>query len=142
MSIVSAVGSAQAKEGYVFIYSGPVSECRECRYKNACINLERGKMYIVKAVRKDKTHECKVHEQKITIVEVENVPFEICLSSSKAIEGSTITLERINCKEIDCKNYRKCNPLIYDPNEKYRILNIVGDADCKVGKSLKIVEVE
>lgn len=142
MSIITAVGSGQAKEGYVFIYFGPVNECRECRYKNACINLEKGKMYTVTAVRKDKTHECKVHEQTITIVEVDKVPFERCIPSSKAIEGSTVTLDKINCKELDCPNYRKCNPLIHEPNEKYRIVNIVGDAECRLGKSLKIVEVE
>ncbi|MEM3445395.1 MAG: UPF0179 family protein [Thermoplasmata archaeon] len=142
MSIITAVGSTQAKEGYVFIYAGPVNECRDCRYKNACINLEKGKAYKVTAVRKDKTHECKVHEKTITIVEVEKVPCERCIPNSKAIEGSLVTLENNQCKELECINYRKCVPLIHDQNEKYRIVSIVGDAECKLNKGLKIVLVE
>ncbi|MEM4308111.1 MAG: UPF0179 family protein [Thermoplasmata archaeon] len=142
MSIITAVGSNQAKEGYVFVYAGPVNECRDCRYKNACINLEKGKAYTITAVRKDKTHECKVHERTITIVEVEKVPIERCIPSSKAIEGSLVTLEQNPCKELDCEHYRKCNPLLNEPNEKYRIMSIVGDAGCRLNKNLKIIQVE
>ncbi|MGB9636451.1 MAG: UPF0179 family protein, partial [Thermoplasmata archaeon] len=93
-------------------------------------------------VRKDKTHECKVHDRTITIVEVEKVPFERCIPSSKAIEGSLITLETAMCREADCENYRRCNPLISDPNEKYRVVSIVGDAVCRMNKALKIVLME
>lgn len=142
MSIITAVGTSQAKEGYVFIYAGPVNECRDCRYKNACINLEKGKAYTVTTVRKDKSHECRVHDRTITIVEVEKVPVERCILSSRAIEGSLVTLENNQCKELDCEHYRKCNPLLYEPTEKYRIVSIVGDANCKLNKTLKIIQVE
>jgi hypothetical protein len=142
MNIITAVGSPQAKEGYVFFYIGPVNECRECRFKNACINLEKGKAYRVVKVRTDKKHNCRVHENAITIVEVEKSTFERCVPSSMAIEGSVITPESITCKELDCENYRKCVPALPDLNEKYRIVNVVSDANCKLNKPLKVVLLE
>ncbi|MFA7622902.1 MAG: UPF0179 family protein, partial [Candidatus Methanomethylophilaceae archaeon] len=61
MVLVTLIGESQARIGNRFYYLGPSLECRECRFKNVCFNLEVGRMYEVTELR-DVHHECEMHE--------------------------------------------------------------------------------
>ncbi len=70
--IITAIGKLQAREGFEFIYTGPQQQCRECKYKNVCITLERGNMYRVSKVR-NVEHPCPIHFSGIKVIEVEKI---------------------------------------------------------------------
>ena len=89
---VTLVGLKQAKKDMVFVFKGPLLECRECKYKQVCFNLEEGKRYKVTALR-DATHECGIHEGGVRAVEVEVIPFEGAISGRMVLEGSIVPLD-------------------------------------------------
>ena len=142
MAIVTLIGENLAKKGMEFVYMGPLPECRDCKLRNACFNLEPGRMYKITKVR-DTKHECKIHEGgKVRAVEVEKVPVEAAIPAKMAVEGSTIRFERQNCLNMGCASYRLCNPLGLKEGSKYRIKKIKGDVKCPEGNTLKLVLLE
>ncbi len=58
MVVITLIGEHQAKEGEQFVYRGPLTECRECKLKAVCFNLDPGSMYRIKKIR-DVHHECR-----------------------------------------------------------------------------------
>jgi uncharacterized protein (UPF0179 family) len=138
MVIVTLIGERQAKEGVVFVYRGPLTECRECKLKAVCFNLDSGGKYRIKAKR-DVHHECKIHEDGVRVVEVEKVPFRGAVSKKAALEGSTVTLEEIRCRNLGCTKYRLCHPVGLDKGMKGRIGKVLRDIDCPEG--MRLVEV-
>lgn len=132
---VTLVGEKQAKVGYVFIFKGPLLECRDCKYKQVCFNLEEGKRYRVKALR-DAMHECRVHEERVRAVEVETVPFEAGVKSRIAVEGSIVPLEDKGCKNMACTHFRLCHPVGKKAGGKFKILRIRGTLDCPEGERI------
>ncbi|MFQ6060497.1 MAG: UPF0179 family protein, partial [Thermoplasmata archaeon] len=108
--LITLIGERQVREGNEFIYHGPLTNCRECRLKSVCFNLEEGRRYRIKGIRGVR-HECKIHEDGVQVVEVESVPLSIALSGKSAIEGSTVLLEFPECHEISCKEYSICHPI-------------------------------
>lgn len=141
MVLITLVGEKQAKEGYEFVYIGSLSECKECKLKTVCFNLEQGLRYRVKSVR-TKHHACSVHEDGVRVVEVEKAPLPIGIDSSLAIEGSTIDIKEIACHNVGCTNYRICLPRGFYRGTSYRIVKITKDMDCPDGKKLKEIVVE
>ncbi|MCK4718890.1 MAG: UPF0179 family protein [Thermoplasmata archaeon] len=123
---ITVVGSNQAVEGYVFFYSGPLSECKSCKVKNICFGLRPGRFYRVKSVR-DTKHECKVFDSKVQVVVVEPTPAETIIEGKKAVEGTVITLGETKCMDLSCPHYKICRPL---------------QGGLKRGAKLKIIEVK
>lgn len=138
---VTLVGERQAKVGQVFIFNGPLLECRECKYKQVCFNLEQGKRYKVTRIR-DAKHGCKIHEGGVMAVEVEIVPFEAGVKSRIAIEGSIVPLDEKGCRRIGCDHYRTCHPLGKKIGDKFKILKIFGILDCPEGLRITRVVLE
>jgi uncharacterized protein (UPF0179 family) len=136
MVLITLVGEKQAKEGYEFVYIGSLSECKECKLKTVCFNLEQGLRYRVKSVR-TKHHNCIVHEEGVRVVEVEKVPLPIGIDSNLAIEGSTADIKEIICNNIGCMNYHICFPRGFYRGTSYRIVKITKDIECPDGKKLK-----
>ena len=86
MVLLTVGGERLVEPGYAFVYLGPLAECKECKVKNVCFGLVKGKRYKVVSGRKVK-HACKVHEGGVQVVEVEEIPFEACVPDKGLIEG-------------------------------------------------------
>ncbi len=138
MAIVTLIGENLAKKGMEFTFLGPLTECRDCKLRNACFNLDVGRKYRIKALR-DTTHECKIHEGKVRAVEVEKIPTEAAIPSKMAVEGTSIRYTPEKCLNVGCKYYGLCNPMGLKEGSKYRIVKIKGDIKCPEGKELKSV---
>jgi uncharacterized protein len=138
MVIVTLIGERQAKEGVEFVYRGPLTECKECKLKTVCFNLDVGGRYRIRSVR-DVHHECKMHEDGVRVAEVERVKISGSVSKKAALEGSTVSFEDIKCKSLGCAHYRICHPIGLEKHAKMRISKIRGDLACTEGN--KLVEV-
>jgi len=141
MVIITLIGEHQAKEGHEFIYMGPTTECRECRLKTVCFNLDFGSTYRITALR-DVHHECKMHEDGVRVVEVERIPIRAAVPAKLAIEGSTITFEGIRCGDLACESYAVCHPAGVGNATKWKVSKVHGDIKCPEEKKLILVEIE
>jgi len=138
MVLVTLIGERQVKEGNEFVYTGPLSECKDCRLKGVCFNLEEGKRYRISSVRR-LHHSCRVHEDGVRVVEVEVVPVDAAVSMKSAVEGSTVTLEFPKCGEIGCEHYRLCHPLGLKDRQKATIIEVKEKVKCPRKRPLKWV---
>ncbi|MCK4455801.1 MAG: UPF0179 family protein, partial [Thermoplasmata archaeon] len=118
--------------------TGPLSECKDCRLKGVCFNLEEGKRYRISSVRR-LHHSCRVHEDGVRVVEVEAVPVDAVVSVKSAVEGSTVTLEFPKCGEIGCEHYRLCHPLGLKDRQKATIIEVKEKVKCPRKRPLKWV---
>jgi Uncharacterized protein conserved in archaea len=139
MVMITLIGEAQARIGNRFYYIGPLTECKECKLKGVCFNLEPGHLYEVKGLR-DAEHDCAIHESKARVVEVEKVPIPLAVNGKKAIEGSKITFETMKCDSIGCENYGFCHPWGIKDGMKLSVSDIIGDLDCPKGEKRVLVK--
>lgn len=139
--LITLIGEAQAKVGNRFYYMGPLTECKECRLKGVCFNLESGHLYEVTALR-DTEHDCEIHESKVRVVEVEKRPTAAAVSGKKAIDGSMITFEMPKCDLIGCENYWYCHPVGIKDGMKLSITDVIGDIDCPKDDKLALVRLD
>ena len=141
MVIITLIGEHLAKEGSVFVYRGPLTECRECKLKAVCFNLEQGGQYRIKATR-DVKHECRMHEEGVRVVEVERLPVRVGVGQRYALEGSTITFEESRCRNLGCASYRVCHPVGVKRGTKCKVRSVLGDIECPEGAKVIEIEVE
>ncbi len=139
MANVTLIGEKQAKKDNMFLYLGPLSECRECKVKTVCFNLEEGRYYKVKEVR-TMHHDCKIHEGGVRAVEYEIMPIEYALNADTAVEKARITIEKEeDCIDRGCENYKKCFPSGLKYGSQYEIKAVNKNVKCSQGKKLKEV---
>ena len=138
MVIITLVGELQAKKGNTFVYCGPLSECRECKLKTVCFNLDVGRWYRVSSVR-EKHHDCKVHEGGVRVVEAEPTGIPASIPARSAMEGITISFEPRQCDSVQCENYRLCHPTGVAGGARYQVSEVIGDMQCEDGRPLKKV---
>jgi uncharacterized protein len=138
MVAITLVGEKQAKEGQMFVFVGPLTECRDCKLKTVCFNLEEGRTYVIKSVR-TVHHDCKVHEGGVRVVEVEKSPIRTTIPSRAALEGTTYAWQGKECQNLGCERYIMCTPKGMKAGEKYRIVKVAGYVECPDGESLKEV---
>ncbi len=130
MAIITLVGKDMAKEGLEFQYMGPLMECRGCKLKNVCFNLDEGKWYRVVKVR-DKEHECRVHNDgKVVTVEVEEIPVPILVAAKTVVEGEVLEYHRVSCHHADCEDRELCMPMGLRDGTKIKVVKIVGTVEC------------
>lgn len=141
MVVVTLVGELLAKENEVIVYFGPLSECRECKLKTVCFNLDLGHWYKVVSVR-EVHHECKIHEEGVRVVEVEAFDIPAVIQSKIAVEGTMLKFESPKCSSISCANFRLCHPIGVSDGNKYTISSVFDDVDCEEGKNLKRVHLK
>jgi len=141
MANVTLLGEKLAKVGMEFYFYGPLPECKDCKVKSVCFNLEEGRTYRVVNTR-DMTHECEVHEGLVVAVEYETLPLELVLEPKRAIEGSSQKVSTQICKNATCPYFHRCAKPKIRKKSAYRILSVIGDVDCPLGRSLKLVEAE
>jgi len=137
---ITLIGEHIAKEGNEFVFNGPAPECRECKLKVACLNLEPGQHYKIVEVRPKHHDDCFIHEGGVRVVRVEEIPQKIAVRRKQAIEGSVITPEERKCNFVGCPNYRYCFPL-GARKSKYKVLKDLGPIECAIGEDLRLIEV-
>jgi len=139
MAIITLVGKELAEEGMEFQYLGPLLECRACKLKNVCFNLDEGKWYRVVKVR-EKEHDCKVHESgKVVTVEVEEIPVPLLLDLKTVVEGEVIEYHRINCHSYGCDEKELCRPAGLRTGTKIKIEKIEGHMKCGDKEFVKVL---
>ena len=138
MVAVTLIGEKQAKEGRMFLFVGPLTECRDCKLKTVCFNLEEGRTYIITSVR-NVHHDCRVHEGGVRVVEVEKAPIRTAVPPRNALEGTTLNWEDKSCLNVGCHHYHLCGPKGMKPGEKYRVVKVIGYIECPDSQQLKEV---
>ena len=141
MPLITLVGRVVSRVGSEFVYTGPMlPECKGCKIISVCFNLSNGKHYRVIATR-EKSHDCAVNEDKMRIVEVKEVSYQIVLPKRLAIDGSTITYELPGCKKTSCEHYHNCMPYGLSNGTKLKVTKVMGKVDCAIGNNVVLVEV-
>jgi len=137
---VTLVGTVLAKPGVEFIYEGEAPGCDTCKVKKACNNLQKGRKYRIVTVRTTH-HECPVHLNGATAVEVMEAPISALISPEMAIVNSKIKIE-LSCNKADCRSFALCRPDGVVDGEKYIVTEVLGNAPdiCEKGRALKLVE--
>lgn len=138
MVVITLLGELQAKKDEIFVYCGPLADCRDCRLKTVCFNLDEGKWYRVNAVR-DIHHDCRIHEDGVRVVEAEPVGIPASIPARYAVEGTTIQFEPRLCNSLKCENRRLCRPVGIPTGARYQITTVKGEISCENGKSLRSV---
>lgn len=139
---VTLVGTVIAKQGTEFIYEGEIPDCGTCKVKKACHNLQKGRKYRIVTVRTTH-HECPVHLNGATAVEVTEAPITLLISPEMAIINSKIKPD-MSCNKSDCRSFALCRPEGVVEGEKYIVADVLGNAPdiCEKGRSLKLVEIK
>jgi uncharacterized protein (UPF0179 family) len=137
---VTLIGTVLARQGVEFVYEGEAAACETCKVKKACHNLQKGRRYRIVTVRTTH-HDCPVHVNGATAVEVMEAPITALISADRAITNSKIRFE-ISCSKTDCRSYELCHPDGILDGEKYVVADVLGNAPdiCEKGRALKLVE--
>jgi hypothetical protein len=137
---VTLMGTVLAKPNMEFIYEGEVAECDTCKVKKACHNLQKGRKYRIVTVRTTH-HDCAVHLNGATAVEVMEAPITALINADMAIINSRIKPE-LTCNKSDCRSYPLCRPDGVTDGDKYIVIDVLGNAPdiCDKGRALKLVE--
>jgi len=139
MVLVTLVGEQLAVEGQEFIYLGSNSECRNCQLKTVCFNLKPGRNYRITKLR-DKSHDCAIHEGKVIVVEVEELPITVTVTK-KPSEGTTTTIEKKECKNIGCDSFEICSTTALQNGKTYTIKKVYEKIPCPKNYELYKVDV-
>jgi len=139
---VTLVGTVLAKQGVEFIYEGEAAECDTCKVKKACNNLQIGRKYRIVSVRSTH-HECMVHLNGATAVEVMEAPITALINADMAIVNSKIKID-LSCNKSDCRSYHLCRPDGVVDGEKYIVTDVLGNASdiCPKGRALKLADIK
>lgn len=132
------VGEKQARIGNRFYFMGPQTDCKECKLRNVCFNLEPGRQYEITSIR-DTRHECDMHEEGVRVVEVEKKPTIACIPKKLAIDGSLITFEESDCGRLGCEHWSHCHPIGIKSGDKLPVSDVMGKVDCPVNDGIVLV---
>jgi len=128
MVLVTLVGEQLAVEGEEFTYLGSNNECRSCQLKTVCFNLKPGRKYRITKLR-DKYHECGIHEGKVVVVEVEELPLTVAITE-ELTEGATTTVEKKECKNIGCDSFEICTITALQNGKIYTVKKVYEKMEC------------
>ena len=123
-SIITLVGSSQAKRGFSFSNEGPLNECVKCALFKVCSEkLRVGRVYVVTKVR-DNVFPCEIHEKGVRVVEVVEADNEANIDRRTAFLSSIITFQPPECDLTSCPNYKKCIPQGLRTGDKCKIIEV------------------
>jgi len=128
MVLVTLVGEQLAVEGEEFTYLGSNSECRNCQLKTVCFNLKPGRHYRITKLR-EKHHDCNLHEGKVIVVEVEELPLTAAIPKELP-EGTVTTVEKQDCKNIGCDSFEICTSQPLQNGRTYIIKKVYKKINC------------
>lgn len=135
MVLITLVGESQARVGGRFCFMGPQIECKECRLRSVCFNLEQGSMYEITALR-DQKHDCMLTEAPAHVVEVVKIPTESAVPRKFAIDGSVITFQIPKCEQLGCDHYWNCHPAGIADGRKCSIVGVGREIPCPAGEKM------
>ena len=142
MGTITLISDPLAKEGATFRYVGPADECDGCGLKEICHKLDPGRYYKVTKLRKVE-HPCAVHlNDRVHVVEVEELPMETSIPQRKAMEAALIILDEPECPKKWCPNYLLCTLPEGIRGKKILILEIKELLECPRGLKLKRAMIE
>jgi len=141
MSLVTLLQEGQDRPGHEFIYRGPSPECKECKVKAVCLNQEVGKRYRVMRLR-DVLHPCPLSGFRARVVEVEPVAPAFSIHIRRAVEGSVVEYQGLDCNRTDCPNYRICHPMGVEIGMKVKVVKVGQELRCPLGYEITPVDVE
>lgn len=139
MVTITLVSEKSAEEGFTFYYLGPMDGCRDCRLKSVCLNLERGSLYRIKALR-TQVHDCPETEDKLMVVEVEKTSTPAAMPKKNAIEGGMVTFQEIDCRMKGCDNWFRCHPPSGINGEKLKVKEVEGGTECPYGETMVLIQ--
>jgi len=140
ITLVTLLGELLAREGNEFVY--PQQICKTCKVRTVCLNLEEGRRYRVISIR-DIRHDCALHEDGfVRVVEVERAEIPTTMRKKAAIEGSTVSWERIDCGNMGCAEWWLCHPCGLSDGQKVKVVQVAEDIPCPEGYDLKKVVVQ
>ena len=140
MAEITLIATAEAREGYEFVYQGGAPVCRTCPYRHACLTLDVGRQYAVTKVR-SVTHPCALQESTAHVVEVRPVARSLLVESRSAVVGSSVESGRYPCRRVDCPNWWACAGPGLPAKQRFRIERVDPDpAECRIGRTLKRVD--
>ena len=140
MADITLIATAEARDGYEFVYQGGAPVCRTCPYRHACLTLDVGRRYTVTKVRAV-THPCALQESEAHVVEVKPVARPLVVESRSAVVGSSVEVGRYACRRVDCPNWTICAGPSLPPKQRYRIEHVADEpAECRIGRTLKRVD--
>lgn len=128
MVLVTLIGEYLAVEGEEFTYLGSTNECRNCQLKTVCFNLKPTRKYRITKLR-DKQHDCNIHEGKVFVVEVEELPLTFAITK-ELTEGETSIIEKKECKNIGCDSFEICANTSLQNGKKFIVKKIIGKMEC------------
>jgi uncharacterized protein len=139
---ITLIGSRLAKEGLEFIFKGEMPECKKCRLKNTCLNLEPGRRYRIERIRSKDIHECFLHDSGVLAVDVSKAPILTTIESRKAVDGAKVMYEPPKCGKRECEVYEICHPEGLLKGDKCKIVQVFESLDsrCESNYSLKKVK--
>ncbi|WP_321430805.1 UPF0179 family protein [uncultured Methanolobus sp.] len=141
---ITLIGSKLAKEGEDFVFMGESRECKKCKLRKTCLNLDPGRKYRVAKIRNNTVHDCFIHDDGVLTVEVETAPILAAIESRKAVVGSKISYELPKCKEFDDSVYDILYPEGLKEGDKCTVVKVHGPMEDGMvsGCSLKKVELK
>jgi len=139
MVLVTLVGEQLAVEGEEFTYLGSNSECRNCQLKTVCFNLKPGRRYRITKLR-EKNHDCNLHEGKVVVVEVDELPLTVAVPKEPS-EGKTTTIKKQSCKNIGCDSFEICTNVGLQNGRSYMVKKVYEKIKCPKNHELYRVDV-
>jgi uncharacterized protein (UPF0179 family) len=141
-TIITLIGTRLAKVGNEFLFRGAAKECEPCKFNKTCLGLNQGSKYRIVNLRNSSKLECFIHDSGVIAVEVIEAPIRLAIESRKAIKGSKIAYEQLNCNYPDCDNFALCRPSGIKPGEKFIITDVEGEIEEPCNKNYQLKEVE
>ncbi len=142
-TMITLIGARLAQEGTEFIFEGQAPECDQCRLKNTCMGLEKGRRYRVVKLKNDTVHECFVHDGGARVVEVIKAPVQAVIDSKKAVKGAKIRYQQPKFRDIEDEElFDLLNPEGIKSGDRCTIVNVLEsvEADNTTPGNLKKVE--
>ncbi len=140
MALITLIGEESAKAGMEFYFLGPLAECKDCRLKGVCFNLEQGSRYRVSEVRGQR-HQCAASEGNVVATVVEKVSGPYAVPKKGAMEGVTLTYSERECGMISCPNYGRCHVPGKAEGQKFTVVKLGKPMECPKGEDLVEAEI-
>ena len=135
-SIITLVGSKQAKLGFTFIHEGPAKVCIKCSYNTVCVNnLKLGWMYKVVSLR-DNLLPCELHEENARVVEVQQAEIKSAIESRLAIPSGIIRFNPQDCENDECPNFTLCVPIFLKEGDRCKVIDVKNSIECPLSQPL------
>ncbi|MCL2550477.1 MAG: UPF0179 family protein [Methanimicrococcus sp.] len=100
-SKITVIGNRLAKPGETFYFLEEQAECKKCKIRGTCLNLDSGRKYEVVSVRNSTLLDCELHDGGVLAVNVKKAPIEAFVDSKKAVVGAKISFDPVKVKSVD-----------------------------------------